>query len=324
MSEGHTKERLKELIALPLERKIGFTAARIIEWYNHFNGSVYVAFSGGKDSTALLYIARSLFPDMRAMFVDTGLEYPSIREFVKRQPDIGIRRPKMNFKQVIETYGYPVISKEVAKNIYWARKCPDGATIKRFDADSDYCKRYGERFCMTKYKWLLDSPFKISDLCCDIMKKAPSKKYEKETGLHPIVGTMTAESRLRETEWIRNGCNSFDSKRPVSHPMSFWTEQDVLEFLKLKNLPIAEAYGEIVGDRESGFHTTGCHRTGCVFCLFGIRMDGTPNRFQRLAVTHPKLYSYCLNQLGMREVLDFIHVPYEPAVEKERNHAAPH
>lgn len=312
MTEGHTKERLKALQALPLERKIGFTAARICEWYHHYDGKVYVSFSGGKDSTVLLDIARKLFPDIRAMFVDTGLEYPEIREFVKSHENIDIRRPKMNFKQVIDEYGFPVISKEVAKNIYWARRCPNGSTISRFDPESEYCKKYGRRFSMVPYKFLLDSKFKISDMCCTIMKKKPAKEYEKETGLHPIVGTMTIESRLRETEWLRNGCNSFDGRRPVSHPMSFWTEQDVLEYIKLKNLPIASVYGEVVGDRETGYRTTGCYRTGCVFCLFGIRKDKTPNRIQRLAQTHPKLYDYCLNKLGMRELMEFINVPYKP------------
>ena len=117
MTEGHTKERLKELQALPLERKIGFTIARICEWYNHYDGKVYVSFSGGKDSTVLLDIARKLFPNIRAMFVDTGLEYPEIRESVKSHEHIDIRRPKMNFKQVIDEYGFPVISKEVAKKM---------------------------------------------------------------------------------------------------------------------------------------------------------------------------------------------------------------
>jgi 3'-phosphoadenosine 5'-phosphosulfate sulfotransferase (PAPS reductase)/FAD synthetase len=90
MEEGHTKERLKALQALPLERKIGFTIARIVEWYTHYNGKVYVSFSGGKDSTVLLDIARGLFPDIKAMFVDTGLEYPEIREFVKTFDNVDI------------------------------------------------------------------------------------------------------------------------------------------------------------------------------------------------------------------------------------------
>ena len=319
MSEGHTRERLKELRALPLERKIGFTAARLTEWHTRWNGKVYVSFSGGKDSTVLLYLARMLFPDIRAMFVDTGLEYPEIRKFVRTQRNIDICRPKMDFRTVLDTYGFPVISKEVAGKIYWARNKPDGAIMRKFDPDSEYCKKYGERFCMSRYKFLLDSKFKISDQCCHVMKKAPARLYEKETGLHPIVGTMTEESALREAQWLKGGCNSFDVRRPLSRPMSFWTEQDVLELLKLKNLPIASIYGEIVGDHEHGYRTTGAQRTGCVFCLFGIRQDRPPNRIQRLAVTHPNLYNYCLDKLGMRELMDFLKIPYLP-MEKGTGH----
>ena len=121
MSEGHTKERLKELQALPLERKIGFTIARIVEWHQHYNGKVYVSFSGGKDSTVLLHIARGIFPEMKAMFLDTGLEYPEIREFVRTFDNVDWVRPKMSFKQVIEKYGYPVIGKEIANHIMCCR-----------------------------------------------------------------------------------------------------------------------------------------------------------------------------------------------------------
>lgn len=318
MEEGHTKERLKALQALSLERKVGFTVARLCEWYNHYDGNVYVSFSGGKDSTVLLHIARNIFPDIKAMFVDTGLEFPEIKEFVKSQHNVDIRRPKMNFKQVIEKYGFPVISKEVAQKISEARSNPNSVVAQFFDPESEKSKCYSGRYCLARYKYLLDSDFKISAKCCDVMKKKPARKYEKETGLHPIVATMAEESRMRETQWIRQGCNTFDSRRPISHPMSFWTEQDVLEYIKLKDIPIAPVYGEIIGDKEHGFRTTGYRRTGCVFCLFGIRMDKTPNRIQRLGVTHPKLYEFCMEKLGMRELLDFINIPYNPTLEEKQ------
>lgn len=113
----HTKERLKELQALPLERKVQITQSRIIEWYKHYNGQVYVSFSGGKDSTVLLHIARQLFPDIEAVYVDTGLEYPELREFVKSIDNITWLKPEMNFRQVLDKYGYPVISKEVSRDV---------------------------------------------------------------------------------------------------------------------------------------------------------------------------------------------------------------
>ena len=118
----HDAQRLKELQALPLSRKIQITQTRIIEWYQHYHGQVCVSFSGGKDSTVLLHIARQLYPNIPAVFSNTGLEYPEIQRFVKSFDLVDTVTPKMRFDQVISTYGYPLISKEVAEAIYYARR----------------------------------------------------------------------------------------------------------------------------------------------------------------------------------------------------------
>lgn len=115
---------MQELQVLPLEAKVSLTMDRIEEWVEHFGiDGVYVSFSGGKDSTVLLDICRKMYPDIKACFIDTGLEYPEIREFVKSFDNVDIVKPKMNFKQVIQKYGYPFISKEASEIIEGARKC---------------------------------------------------------------------------------------------------------------------------------------------------------------------------------------------------------
>ena len=112
-----TNDQLKILQALPLDIKIRKTEQRIREWYEHWEGGVYVSFSGGKDSTVLLDIVRRLYPDVPAVFSDTGLEYPEIKEFVKTFPNVTIVRPKHSFKEILTKYGYPIISKEVANTV---------------------------------------------------------------------------------------------------------------------------------------------------------------------------------------------------------------
>jgi len=310
-----TREELKELQSQTLERKIQITQTRIIEWYLKFDGKVYISFSGGKDSTVLLHMVRKAFPDVEAVFVNTGLEYPEIVSFVKTFENVTIVRPKMGFKEVIERYGYPVVGKEVAEAVWGARQGYN-SMLKKFELD--------RKFNVSKYKYLLDADFKISHQCCNVMKKKPAKDFGHSTGKKPIIGTMTEESQLRQSVWLKNGCNAFNGKRPVSNPMSFWTEQDVLLYLKNYDLPYCSVYGDIVPKSEfvgqlafdetpTDLMTTGCQRTGCMFCMFGVHLEKEPNRFQRMKQTHPKQYDYCIrenNGLGIGKVLDFINVKY--------------
>lgn len=110
-----TKNDLAILQALPLEVKVRMTQNRIREWVSEFGTSgVYVSFSGGKDSTVLLHIVRQMYPDIEAVFVNTGLEYPEIQSFVRTFENVTILRPKMRFDDVIRKYGYPILSKNIS------------------------------------------------------------------------------------------------------------------------------------------------------------------------------------------------------------------
>lgn len=372
-----TNDQLRQLQALPLNIKIRKTEQRIREWYEHWEGNVYVSFSGGKDSTVLLDIVRHLYPNVPAVFSDTGLEYPEIKEFVKTFPNVIIVRPKHSFKKILTKYGYPIISKEVAECVHHAKKFILSETgqwggvselkdIVGYDkyvevdkwggGDRNYRKmcglgeyakpkdraakilglmdkqgnirkvKEGEKstYSCEKYQWLLNADFLISSQCCYHMKKSPLHRFEKESNLKPIIATMADEGRQRKTAWLRTGCNAFEGKIQ-SKPMSFWTEQDVLEYIDVMGLEVAPVYGNLLYSNGK-YYFDGCQRTGCIFCGFGCHLEKEPNRFQRLKETHPKLYDYCMSGgeynedgiwqpnnkgLGMKHVMDFINVKVE-------------
>lgn len=299
----HDKKRLAELQALPLERKIMITQARIIEWYSRWEGNVYVNFSGGKDSTVLLHIARQCFPDIEAVFVNTGLEYPEIQKFAKSFDNVTVIRPRMSFVDVIKRYGYPVISKEIAECLYYGRNSllrkDDGryGTTRIQRLRGEWLAKDGTKsmYNCEKYEPLLHVDFAIGNECCKVMKKSPGKLFVKKSGKKPINGTMAVESKLRRQAWLNHGCNGFNMKLPTSQPMSFWTEQDVLEYIRRYELPIAPVYGDVVpAGNGCKLCTSGCDRTGCIFCGFGAHLDND-DRFIRLRETHPRQYEYCMN-----------------------------
>lgn len=363
-----TKDDLKSFQAESLPIKKQHSLAKIAEWFSYWKNAVYVAFSGGKDSSVLAdlcaFWCSCIGATLYLLFVNTGLEYPEIQkhvkdfaEYLRRKYNIevvlDILRPQMRFDEVIKTYGYPMISKEVSKCVSSAKRLDSKyGQVCRERLEGTHKQKSGEisLFNCAKYKPLLDVDFNISHRCCDVMKKAPSHDYAKRTGRKPITAQMADESRLREQQWIKYGCNGFNMSSPVSNPMSFWTEQDVLQYIKMEQdrydkeykfkinstkdptlrgharrkikkwllreyefstrLPIASVYGEVeyindpkqirfedLGVECEGYeelHMTGCQRTGCIFCGFGCHLEKSPNRFERLKITHPRQYEYCI------------------------------
>lgn len=334
MGNAHTIDDLRQMQAAPLSVKVRMTQSRIRDWVNWFGvDGVYVSFSGGKDSTVLLHLVREMYPEVPAVFCDTGLEFPEIRQFVKTFDNVTWLKPKMTFRQVIEKYGYPFISKEVSQNVYDIRKYGKKESLyayDRFNPNSQHNKKYNGRYSLEKYSFLLsdDAPM-LTGKCCTVMKKDIAKRYEKQQNRKSIIGTLASESRLRTMSWIKYGCNAFDAKRQSSKPMSFWTEQDVLNYIKENHVRIAPIYGEVVEageltgqmtwDDYCGFQTgekilktTGRQRTGCMFCGFGCKPGQSgENNFVDMKRTHPKQYEYIMKPwseggLGYKDVIDWL------------------
>lgn len=407
MANKHTIQELHQWQGLPLSVKIKMTMERVRAWVNEYGeDGVYVSFSGGKDSTVLLDIVRNRcgYKDVPAVFVDTGLEYPEIREFVKTFENVEWVKPKLTFKQVIQKYGYPFMSKEISESVQGARKYlselvkegvtpphmhtsmtsyadkasminpSGGGTIESIAESEELANLLNERmksrqggsnqrlaimlgmltadqkikanipnedrsnYALTRYKFFLDCPWEISNRCCNVMKKNPAHDYHRKTGRNPMTAQMTSESRLRTQKWLQNGCNGYDLKIPTSNPMAFWTEQDVLLYIKTYNLPLCSVYGDIVEDTDGvncigqmtisdlegwedmelfdaerlPLKTTGCQRTGCMFCGFGCHLEKPgQGRFEKMKETHPKQYDYIMRPeteggLNYKEIIDWI------------------
>ena len=349
-----TNEAARKLMALDVQDKEILTYEKLDEWYTAWGGRCYISFSGGKDSTVLAYLAARYLASFRTppwelnlVFVNTGLEYPEIQKFVNeyaawlrrefRRVTVNLvrLRPKMNIRQVVTKYGYSIVSKEVADCITDAKRNPNSLRMKRLRGEAVRNDGQPSAYNCEKWEFLLYAPFNISAKCCGIMKKSPSKSYEHRADVKPTTATMAEESLLRMQKWRETGCNAFEGRRPLSKPMSFWTEQDVLRFIVERGLPYAGVYGDIVasdGENDYGatlidckLHCTGCQRTGCMFCGFGSHLEKGTNRFERMKLTHPKHYAFCIgggafdtdglwkptkDGLGYARVLDYIGVRY--------------
>ena len=308
-----TKTILKQRQSLPLRAKIIFTEKRIRDWINYFDEDVYIAFSGGKDSTVLLDIARRIRPDIPAVFVNTGNENPEIVSFVKSLDNITILTPKKSFLQLIKDEGLPVGSKQVSRFIRDLQNPTQNNQATRNLRLTGY-NRKGDYLPTMKLpkKWhkLVDSKFKISEKCCDILKKEPLNRYQKQTKKYPITGVMASESNRREQAYIKFGCNIYKAEHPISNPLSIWTEQDILLYLKEYNVKYSSAYGDIIGEYPN-LDTSKEKRTGCMACPFGVHLEKSPNRFQRLKKNYPNFHKVYIEQTEISELMQFIGVEIE-------------
>ena len=320
---------------LPYEAKLELSAYRIRQWYDYWNGQVYVAFSGGLDSVVLLHMVRKILGDyIPAVFSNTGLEFPEIIRFARSAPGEFVEiKPldkktgkRITYRDVILRAGYPLVSKETADKLYKLRHGNLSPRYRNYMLNGDERGRFG--MLPKKWRFLIEAPFEISGKCCDLLKKGPLKEYEKQTGRKPFIGVTQDEGFRREHQYAKTGCNVYDGSTIKSQPLGFWTRQDILRYIIENDVEICSVYGNIISSRAPGtdtlpcYCTTGEQRTGCMYCAMGAHLETGENRFQRLAVTHPRCYAHCMKPLsegglGMAVPLDYMGIPYKPAIYRQ-------
>lgn len=257
-------------------------AMGVIEQFIGYMGKkhVFVSFSGGKDSTVMLDMVRKFIPDVPVIFANTGNEFPENVKFCRSMKDKGINfievHPKMTMKQVIETVGFPIISKEVCSKVNYYLKYPE--KLKSNMEMGNWRLPY-------RYQYLLNAPYQVSDKCCLILKERPITEWGKKNKSKPFIGTRAEESKRRSLGWVvSGGCNIFTGSNISSRPLSIWLKEDVNEYIKQNNLEISPLYSQ-----------DSLPRTGCVMCGFGCTFDGRISTYKLLKERYPKYYDLCMN-----------------------------
>ena len=274
-----TLKELQERQKWTLAQKIDHSLGVIDQFLSYTKGQAYVSFSGGKDSTILLHLCRIIKPNIKAVFVNTGVEYPDILKFVKKQKNVEILYPSENFTKLCDKYGFPLVSKEQSRNVWYTRNRPKSKIAWRSINSEVSAQRISQR-----YLYLLNTSYDICNKCCHVLKKEPLDKWGAQNNMHPIMGLMAEESMLRKTEYLKHGCNNISSNKLKSNPLSIWLEQDIWDYIKQNNIEIAEVYNK------------GAKRTGCAGCAFGAHLEKQSEcRYKLLYDLYPKFYLYFMN-----------------------------
>ena len=329
-----------QLQALPYEVKLRKAEQRAYEFMEEtekmgLNQHVSV---GGLDSITLLLFLRKIGIDVPAISV-TSLEDKSIQKIHKELGVISVRGNK-NKVQILNEYGFPVISKRISGNIEKIQNPTEKNRTVRHAIITGECGAQGHyaknsRMQLPK-KWLQlfggadeegaalgyqKAFFQVSNKCCEHLKEKPCRDWAKEHNSVPYLGIMASEGGQREDGFVEHGCNYYGKTVIRSAPFGIFLRQDLLQLALDLEVPVPSIYGTIERDKDGNLYTTKAQRTGCSMCGYGVHMEKRPHRFDHLRERNYKewefyMYRCCTDpetgeKFGWGAVLDYIGVPWE-------------
>ena len=224
----------------------------------------YLSFSGGKDSTILHYLLDMALPNNKIprVFINTGIEYVKIVEFVKelalQDQRFVFIPPSKPIRQLLEEYGYPFKSKEHSAKLH---------EYQKGNRETKSMKKYlgeGRFSCPKALKYQFSDDFKlnVSQFCCLKLKKEPSKKWAKENNKTILITGMRKEEGGQR---INLNCILTDKKGNIIkfHPLAVIDEEFEDEFIKRNNIKLCELY----------YPPYNFLRTGCAGCPFNLHLQ---------------------------------------------------
>jgi len=271
------RKQMNNLQSLPLKEKIDYSQ-HVIDKILDRHRKPAVAWSGGKDSTVLLYLVLKKDPNIEVVWVNTGVEYPECVRFIRQvtrdwRIKLNVSKSKMTFWQTVDKYGYPYFGKGNGSG-YWYKRV-------------DLWKRKG-RSGLAK----IIEVSRASSECCRILKENPAKKLYRELEVDCVMlGNMVDESHQRFLTWIKKGGYFYSSSesRWKAWPLSIWNDDDIWQFHKIHNIP------------HSAIYDKGHRRNGCWPCMMDLKYKD--NHLQALHKSHPKLWDFLIARKGVGEVI---------------------
>lgn len=296
--------------------------------------NVHVSVGGLDSITLLMFVRKYVDRDIPGVSVSAVEDIGNQK--IHKQLGVIELKPYKSMKEVLNEFGFPIISKETAqrigilqnpssKNKKVRESYITGWTGKKFNSFRKVPQKWLNLFAGlenekygTNYK---TAPFKVSADCCYYMKEKPCEDWAKEHNSFPYLGLMASEGGRREKSLMINGCNYYGKTTTRSCPFAIFTRQDLLQLALDLEVPVPSAYGEIARKEDGTLYTTKAQRTGCSMCGFGIHIEKRPHRFDRLKEKNPRAWEYWLKECvtdpetgeryGWGKVLDYIGVEWE-------------
>ncbi len=337
---------------MPYEFKVRYAKVRAREFVEECErrGLNYHVSVGGLDSITLFLFLKSIgihapgisvssLEDESIQRVHTALGIEKLKSAVHHVDGNG-RVHYWTKPKIIQEFGFPVLSKEIAAKIELLQNPSEKNATVRHAIITGETGEYGgfqknSRMKMSQ-KWLekfggyenenegVDyqiAPFVVSSKCCYYLKEKPCDDWAKEHNSVPFLGLMASEGGRRAKSLRVNGCNYFGASTIRSAPFAIFNRQDILQLALDLNVPVPEIYGTIERKPDGTLYTTKAQRTGCDCCGFGVHLEKRPHRFDMLRERNPKgwefwMYRCCTDpatggKFGWGRVLDYIGVEWE-------------
>lgn len=238
----------------------------------------YLSYSGGKDSHFLYWFIKEVLQDSKIKIVgiNTFMEHHEIRERIMRNSDI-VLIPELKPFEIKSKYGSPCFSKQQDDFIdRYQKGSRSPSTMQRImGVNKDGGPTMYKISNKAKELLLSGKLHRVSPKCCTYLKKKPAHKFEKETGLKPILGIRGGESISRKTKY--QACLN---KKGTFTPLWDCTDDIINEIYKRYNIEIPEVYNHVL-------------RTGCMGCPYGSYKHDTEKELKLINENQRKfIYEY--------------------------------